>query len=310
MGTPDNKLSELVDLVKSWIPRRSGALTVSRDFWMPDQSCRVCYECDSQFTVFNRRHHCRICGRVFCARCTSNSIPAPSDERQTSQEDSERIRVCTYCFKQWEQAVETVDNGVKLHTPILSPSPSATSLASTQSSCTGISGTSTIGSTPYSTGPYQRIQHTSVHSPTHAKQMDLTELDQDDVTLQRSMQHYTDFVDPSSDPYNLCISRYILSFSYIYFCLVLSLIIYLTCQKKFIRTLCDPRILNCITYPVSFFSPLSDICGMCSFASKSIYLVSIDVKVIYYYYYYHIYLFIYFFGAWCVWNLLVLAISL
>ncbi|WP_458439374.1 FYVE zinc finger domain-containing protein, partial [Klebsiella pneumoniae] len=33
---------------------------------MPDQSCRVCYECDSQFTLFNRKHHCRLCGRIFC----------------------------------------------------------------------------------------------------------------------------------------------------------------------------------------------------------------------------------------------------
>ena len=50
MGAPDKPFSELVGLFKSCIPRRPEPANVSRDFWMPDQSFRVCYECDSQFT--------------------------------------------------------------------------------------------------------------------------------------------------------------------------------------------------------------------------------------------------------------------
>ncbi|KAM7256101.1 hypothetical protein ACFE04_011842 [Oxalis oulophora] len=161
MATPDNKLSELADTVKSWISRRTDPVNVSRDFWMPDQSVRVCYECDSQFTVFNRRHHCRLCGRIFCAKCTSNSIPAQSDEPRIASDDSDRIRVCNYCFKLWDQR-RTVENG-GVHEPTLglSPSLSATSLASTKSSGTAHSSGSTVGSTPYLTGPYQRLSHTS-----------------------------------------------------------------------------------------------------------------------------------------------------
>lgn len=86
MGTPDKKISDIVDVVRSWIPRRIEPPNVSRDFWMPGQSCRVCYECDSHFTVFNRRHHCRICGRVFCAKCTANSVPASSHDPNTARE--------------------------------------------------------------------------------------------------------------------------------------------------------------------------------------------------------------------------------
>ncbi|KAF8025937.1 hypothetical protein BT93_F2693 [Corymbia citriodora subsp. variegata] len=205
MGTPDNKLSELADLVKSWIPRRVEPAQLSRDFWMPDHSCRVCYECDSQFTVFNRRHHCRICGRVFCAKCTANSIPAPSDEQKTGREDWERIRVCNYCYKQWVEGIVAADNGngASAPTPGLSPSPSATSLASTKSSCTCNSGSSTVGSTPYSTGPYQRVPHNSGLSP-QSSLMDPTAVEQDDVASGTGIPPYKDAGDRSSNQYSFC----------------------------------------------------------------------------------------------------------
>ncbi|KAB1671075.1 hypothetical protein [Gossypium barbadense] len=190
MGTSDDKQSDHVD-TKSWIPR-SELLNVSRDFWMPDQSCRVCYECDSQFTVFNRRHHCRLCGRVFCANCTANSVPVPPDEPRAGREDSERIRVCNYCFKQWEQGIAVDNNGTKTPSPDLSPSPSAASLASTKSSCTYNSGSSFVGSTPYATGPYYRVNYNSGLSHCESSQMN----DQSSA-----------LVDSSSNRFDFCSNR-------------------------------------------------------------------------------------------------------
>ncbi|OMO86387.1 Zinc finger, FYVE-type [Corchorus olitorius] len=207
MGTPDNKLSDLVDIVKSWIPRRSEPPNVSRDFWMPDHSCRVCYECDSQFTVFNRRHHCRLCGRVFCAKCTANSVPAPSDEPRAGREDWERIRVCNYCFKQWEQGVAAVDNGTNAPSPGLSPSPSATSLASTKSSCTCNSSSSTVGSTPYSTGPYHRVNYNSGLSPRESAQMNASPAEQNNETSEMSTNPSSTAVDSSSNHFGFCGDR-------------------------------------------------------------------------------------------------------
>ncbi|KDP33967.1 hypothetical protein JCGZ_07538 [Jatropha curcas] len=185
MGNPDNKISDLVDKVKSWIPRRIEPANVSKDFWMPDQSCRVCYECDSQFTVFNRRHHCRLCGRVFCAKCTASSIPVPSDDPR-SGEDWEKIRVCNYCFKQWQQGIPTADNGTSVASPRLSPSQSATSLVSTKSCCTCNSSTSTLDSTTYSTGAYQCVPCNSGVSPQQFPQMDPTAVEQENSTIGRS----------------------------------------------------------------------------------------------------------------------------
>jgi hypothetical protein len=42
-----------------------------KSHWMPDVLCKHCYACESQFTMFRRRHHCRLCGQVFCSRCSS-----------------------------------------------------------------------------------------------------------------------------------------------------------------------------------------------------------------------------------------------
>ncbi|GER45066.1 1-phosphatidylinositol-3-phosphate 5-kinase [Striga asiatica] len=102
MDGSNRTLSDLVGLLKSWLPWRSEPAHVSRDFWMPDQSCRVCYECDLQFTLFNRRHHCRHCGRIFCARCTSNWVPTPPAGLETPPEEWDTVRVCNFCFRQWQ----------------------------------------------------------------------------------------------------------------------------------------------------------------------------------------------------------------
>ncbi|XP_058005132.1 1-phosphatidylinositol-3-phosphate 5-kinase FAB1B isoform X2 [Hevea brasiliensis] len=177
MDSPDKSFSELVGVLKSWIPWRSEPPTVSRDFWMPDQSCRVCYECDSQFTIINRRHHCRLCGRVFCAKCTANSVPVPSSDPRTPREELEKIRVCNYCFKQWQQGIATFDNGTPVPNLDLSSSPSAASLASTKSSGTANSSTFTLGSMPYSVGPCQRAQPIAGPSPHQTSEMETNSSD-------------------------------------------------------------------------------------------------------------------------------------
>ncbi|KAG5572998.1 hypothetical protein H5410_062764 [Solanum commersonii] len=139
MDATNRTFSDLLKLLKSWIPWRSEPENVSRDFWMPDHVCRVCYECDSQFTLFNRRHHCRLCGRVFCA-----NDPRPL------REEWERIRVCNYCYKQWDQGlVCSVSNGTRVANLHISSSPSATtSFTSFKSSGTADSSNITFVSVP------------------------------------------------------------------------------------------------------------------------------------------------------------------
>jgi hypothetical protein len=51
-----------------------------RQHWMPDRLCKQCYACDTQFTVFRRRHHCRICGQVFCNTCSGYFVPRENSD--------------------------------------------------------------------------------------------------------------------------------------------------------------------------------------------------------------------------------------
>lgn len=217
MDAPEKTFSELVGLLKSWIPWRSEPAHLSRDFWMPDQSCRVCYECDSQFTLFNRRHHCRLCGRIFCGQCTANSVPAPSVESSSSWEEREKIRVCNYCFKQWQQGMDTLHNGTQVPKINLSTSPSVASLASTKSSGTAKSSSFTPGSLSYSTGPYQRAQHNSGVSPRQLPIMEKSSERQGKVGSRTNNDLVADIGDPSPNQYSFPMNRSDISFLLIIF---------------------------------------------------------------------------------------------
>ena len=64
---------------------------VSKQYWMPDSNCRECYDCGATFSTFKRKHHCRICGQIFCWKCCSEYVDG---EFFGSKGD---LRVCNYC---------------------------------------------------------------------------------------------------------------------------------------------------------------------------------------------------------------------
>jgi len=39
--------------------------------WVPDSRTEKCMRCHEPFTVFRRRHHCRLCGLVCCHWCST-----------------------------------------------------------------------------------------------------------------------------------------------------------------------------------------------------------------------------------------------
>lgn len=60
---------------------------------MPDSVSKQCYECSERFTTFRRRHHCRVCGQIFCSKCCCDEIPGKI------MGVTGDLRVCTYCCK-------------------------------------------------------------------------------------------------------------------------------------------------------------------------------------------------------------------
>jgi 1-phosphatidylinositol-3-phosphate 5-kinase len=49
---------------------KSGGL-ISKEYWMKDETSTECFICSRLFTTFRRKHHCRICGQIFCSACTT-----------------------------------------------------------------------------------------------------------------------------------------------------------------------------------------------------------------------------------------------
>ncbi|XP_070571161.1 1-phosphatidylinositol 3-phosphate 5-kinase-like [Ptychodera flava] len=82
------RLSSLID-AKSQVYRDSDF----KQYWMPDSNCKECYDCGDKFTTFRRRHHCRVCGQIFCNRCCNQEVPGKF------MGYSGNLRVCTYCCK-------------------------------------------------------------------------------------------------------------------------------------------------------------------------------------------------------------------
>ncbi|KAG0146018.1 hypothetical protein CROQUDRAFT_78200 [Cronartium quercuum f. sp. fusiforme G11] len=73
---------------------------LSREYWMPDKDAKECYDCAATFTSWRRKHHCRICGAIFCHFCASNLV---SGRRFAS---AGYIRVCNMCLAKLEPVPE------------------------------------------------------------------------------------------------------------------------------------------------------------------------------------------------------------
>ena len=54
--------------------RGRGATVETPPSWVPDSMAPLCMGCGSTFSLVRRRHHCRSCGRVFCAKCSPNQV--------------------------------------------------------------------------------------------------------------------------------------------------------------------------------------------------------------------------------------------
>uniref|UniRef100_A0A673K265 phosphatidylinositol-3,5-bisphosphate 3-phosphatase n=1 Tax=Sinocyclocheilus rhinocerous TaxID=307959 RepID=A0A673K265_9TELE len=60
--------------------------------WVPDHMASHCFNCDCEFWVAKRRHHCRNCGNVFCKDCCHLKLPIPD------QQLYDPVLVCNTCF--------------------------------------------------------------------------------------------------------------------------------------------------------------------------------------------------------------------
>jgi phosphatidylinositol 3-kinase len=47
------------------------------EVWINDNSVKTCYNCKISFGITLRKHHCRLCGRIFCYKCSKYHVKIP-----------------------------------------------------------------------------------------------------------------------------------------------------------------------------------------------------------------------------------------
>ena len=84
------KPQHAVGHVATHVPTHLRRRVISKEFWMKDENAKDCFYCGQGFSAFRRKHHCRTCGQIFDAKCTSLVQGRPFGQPGT-------IRLCKPC---------------------------------------------------------------------------------------------------------------------------------------------------------------------------------------------------------------------
>ncbi|EFA78347.1 FYVE-type zinc finger-containing protein [Heterostelium album PN500] len=60
--------------------------------WEDEDKVKNCRKCNTSFSLFNRKHHCRHCMKVFCGKCTEKQTPI------TKLAYPKPVKVCDDCY--------------------------------------------------------------------------------------------------------------------------------------------------------------------------------------------------------------------
>ena len=61
--------------------------------WVDDSTVTNCADCNDTFSFFKRKHHCRICGNIYCNNCSQYRVPIKGQDE----------RACKQCYKELRQ---------------------------------------------------------------------------------------------------------------------------------------------------------------------------------------------------------------
>lgn len=139
-------------------------LIPSKTHWKSDDEAAECFNlnCRKPFTMFDRRHHCRRCGNIFCSSCCKDQLRLSQDAQPI--DDGVPCRVCHFCFNEHlNRPAETTDSIVTAPPldQLFVRRPSVDLMATTGKDGSNTSMAGSEGSTPSSVGSdYARDDNT------------------------------------------------------------------------------------------------------------------------------------------------------
>nr|XP_046157527.1 FYVE and coiled-coil domain-containing protein 1-like isoform X1 [Oncorhynchus gorbuscha] len=122
-STLEERLIELIK-DKDILWQKSDALEFEQKLraeerWLQDKEATHCLGCQGHFTWWLRRHHCRLCGRIFCYYCSNNFV--------MTKHSGKKERCCRECYTQHRAVVERFTEGelspsdTQLPPPVIGP---------------------------------------------------------------------------------------------------------------------------------------------------------------------------------------------
>ncbi|ETE66135.1 Zinc finger FYVE domain-containing protein 16, partial [Ophiophagus hannah] len=112
---------------------RATALGQKQPSWLPDLEASKCMNCQAKFTFTKRRHHCRACGKIFCAPCCNRKCKLQYLDKEA--------RVCISCY-------ESINKAQALEKMMTPTGPASNSVLSESSAVPSLHETQTSGLLP------------------------------------------------------------------------------------------------------------------------------------------------------------------
>lgn len=90
----NNKLERFINVYSLFNQNHAKVqeLKINDEGWVNDELSNECFLCASKFSMFNRKHHCRLCGLLVCGYCSSKKIRCTKDMTVSLE------RSCDKCF--------------------------------------------------------------------------------------------------------------------------------------------------------------------------------------------------------------------
>ena len=79
-----------------------------KEKWVPDEKVNNCLNCNKEFSTLLRKHHCRICGNIFCNDCANQNICIKLKNNNIT------IKVCDKCSETYKKFSSIVEENLTM----------------------------------------------------------------------------------------------------------------------------------------------------------------------------------------------------